>query len=256
MYKLDVNEMTKAALEALLREQLESDRQDEEALKALGQAEASKRDEAQKTLSRQLLVKTSTRNITEEHADDYKLQDDDGMQGDKPQDDDGIQDDEAQEDKLQEDEDAHYPMFQKDSDSDVHDNSGVVLSNPNPRSVVHRPATPPGFNSANRNASCELVDMVAAISPPVGGMPLMAKTAIVDKNNGGGKQSAISWEKGIVVARLNFAGKTFRVKQEGQETTCHAVLLVEHKPAVALNYLYDHHFGNALFVNGLTSLWL
>jgi hypothetical protein len=30
-------------------------------------------------------------------------------------------------------------------------------------------------------------------------MPLMAKTAIVDKNNGGGKQSAISWEKDIVV---------------------------------------------------------
>jgi hypothetical protein len=51
-------------------------------------------------------VKASTRNITEEHADNYKPQDDDGMQGDKPQDDDEIQDDEAQEDELQEDEDA------------------------------------------------------------------------------------------------------------------------------------------------------
>jgi hypothetical protein len=42
---------------------------------------------------------------------------------------------------------------------------------------------------------------VAAIiaGPPVGGMPLMAKIAIVDKNNGGGKQSVISWEKDIVV---------------------------------------------------------
>jgi hypothetical protein len=76
-------------------------------------------------------------------------------------------------------------------------------------------------------------------------MSLMAKTAIVDKNNGGGKQSAISWEKDIVVVRLNFAAKTFRVKQEGQETTCCAVLVVVHKPAVALKYLYDHHFGNA-----------
>jgi hypothetical protein len=85
--------MSTAALEALLWERLESDRQDEEALKALGQAEAAKRDEAQETLSRQLLVKTPTRNITEEHADDYKPQDDDGMQGDKLQDDDGIQDD-------------------------------------------------------------------------------------------------------------------------------------------------------------------
>jgi hypothetical protein len=170
-------------------------------LKALGQAEATKRDEAQKTLSRQLLVKTSTRNITEEHADDYELQDDDGMQGDKAQDDDGIQDDEAQEDELQEDAEARYPMFKKDSDSDVDDNSGVVLSNPNPRSVVRCPATPPGFNSANWNASRELVDTVAAIiaSPPVGGMPLMAKTAIVDKKNGGGKQSTISWEKDTVV---------------------------------------------------------
>jgi hypothetical protein len=179
-----------AALEALLREQLESDRQDEEALKALGQAEATKRDEAQKTLLRQLLVKTSTRNITEEHADDYK-----------PQDDDGIQDDEAQEDKLQEDEDGRYPMLQKENGSEVDDNSGVELSNPNPCSVVRCPATPPGFNSANWNASHELVDKVAAIiaGPPVGGMSLMAKTAIVDKNIGGGKQSAISWEKGIVV---------------------------------------------------------
>jgi hypothetical protein len=115
-----------AALEALLGERLESDRQDEEALKALGQAEAAKRDEAQKTLSRQLLVKTSTRNKTEEHADNYKPQDDDGMQGDEPQDDDGIQDDEAQKDKLQEDEDGRYPMFQKENDSDVDDNSGVV----------------------------------------------------------------------------------------------------------------------------------
>jgi hypothetical protein len=53
--------MSTAALEALLQEQLESDPQDEEALKALGQAEAAKRDEAQKTLSRQLLLKTSTR---------------------------------------------------------------------------------------------------------------------------------------------------------------------------------------------------
>jgi hypothetical protein len=46
-----------------------------------------------------------------------------------------------------------------------------------------------------------IVDTVAAIiaGPPVGGMPLMAKTAIVDKNNEGGKQSAISWEKDIVV---------------------------------------------------------
>jgi hypothetical protein len=44
---------------------------------------------------------------------------------------------------------------------------------------------------------------------------------------------------------LNFAAKTFRVKQEGQETTCRAVLLVEHKSAVALKHLYDHHFGNA-----------
>jgi hypothetical protein len=84
MYKLDVNKMSMAALEALLRERLESDRQDEEALKALGQAEAAKQDEAQKTLLRQLLVKASTRNITEDHADDYKLKDDDGMQGDKP----------------------------------------------------------------------------------------------------------------------------------------------------------------------------
>jgi hypothetical protein len=42
---------------------------------------------------------------------------------------------------------------------------------------------------------------------------------------------------------LNIAAKTFRVKQEEQETTCCAVLLVEHKPAVALKYL--HHFGNA-----------
>jgi hypothetical protein len=84
MYKVDVNKMSSAALEALLQEQLESDRQDEEALKALGQAEAAKRDEAQKTLWRQLLVKTFTRNIPEEHADNYKLQDDDGMQGDKP----------------------------------------------------------------------------------------------------------------------------------------------------------------------------
>jgi hypothetical protein len=83
--------MSTAALEALLREQLESDCQDEEALRALGQAEAAKRDEAQKTLSRQLLVKISTRNNTEEHADDYKPQDDDGIQGDEPQDDDGIQ---------------------------------------------------------------------------------------------------------------------------------------------------------------------
>jgi hypothetical protein len=74
----------------------------------------------------------------------------------------------------------------------------------------------------------------------------MAKTAIVDKKNGGGKQSAISWERDIVVVQLNFAAKTYRVKQEGQETTCRAVLLVEHKPAVALKYLYDHHFGNAL----------
>jgi hypothetical protein len=65
--------MSMAALEALLREHLESDRQDEEALKALGQAEAAERDEAQKTLLRQLLVKTSTRNITEEHADDYTV---------------------------------------------------------------------------------------------------------------------------------------------------------------------------------------
>jgi hypothetical protein len=105
--------MTTAALEALLRERLESDHKDEEALKALGQAEAAKRDEAQKTLSRQLLVKTSTRNITEEHAEDYKLQDDDGMQGDEPQDDDGIQDDEAQEDDLQEDADACYPISKR-----------------------------------------------------------------------------------------------------------------------------------------------
>jgi hypothetical protein len=45
---------------------------------------------------------------------------------------------------------------------------------------------------------------------------------------------------------LNFAAKNFLVKQERQETTCCAVLLVEHKPAVALKYLYDHHFGNAL----------
>jgi hypothetical protein len=127
-------------------------------------------------------------------------------------------------------------------------NSGVVLSNPNPRSVVRRPATPHGFNSANWNTSSELVDNIAAIiaGPPVGGMPLMAKSAIVDKNNGGGKQSAISWEKDVVVVRLNFAAKTFHVKQGGQETTCCAVLLVEHKPAVALKYLYDHHFGNAL----------
>jgi hypothetical protein len=43
---------------------------------------------------------------------------------------------------------------------------------------------------------------------------------------------------------LNFAAKTFCVKQEGQETTRCAVMLVEHKPAVALKYLYDHHFGN------------
>jgi hypothetical protein len=187
-------------------------------------------------------VKISTRNITEEHADDYKPQDDDGMQGDKPQDDDGIQ-----EVEMQEDEDGRYPMFQKENDSDVDDNSGVVLSNPNPRLVVRRPATPPGFNSANWNASNEFVDKVAAIiaGPPVGGMLLMAKTAIVDKNNGGGKQSAISWEKDIVVVQWNFAAKTFCVKQEGQETTCCAVLLVEHKPAVTLKYLYDHHFGNA-----------
>jgi hypothetical protein len=123
------------------------------------------------------------------------------MQGDKPQDDDGIQDDEAQEDELQEDEDARYSMFQKENDSDMDDNSGVVLSNPNPCSVVRCPATPPGFNSANWNASHESVDKVAAsiAGPPVGGMPLMAKTAIVDKNNGGGKQSVISWEKDIVV---------------------------------------------------------
>jgi hypothetical protein len=34
--------------------------------------------------------------------------------------------------------------------------------------------------------------------------------------------------------------------QEGRETTCHAVLLAERKPADALKYyLYDHHFGNA-----------
>jgi hypothetical protein len=39
------------------------------------------------------------------------------------------------------------------------------------------------------------------------------------------------------VVQLNFAAKTFGVKQEGQETTCCAVLLVEHKPAVALKYL-------------------
>jgi hypothetical protein len=157
------------------------------------------------------------------------------MQGDKLQDSDGIQDDE--EDELQEDEDGRYPMFQKENDSDVDDNSGVVLSNPNPCSVMRHPATPPGFNSADWNASHEFVEKVAAIiaGPPVGGMPLMAKTAIVDKNNGGGKQSAISSEKDIVVVWLNFAAKTFRVKQEGQETTCHAVLLVKHKPAVALN---------------------
>jgi hypothetical protein len=126
----------------------------------------------------------------------------------------GIQDDELPEDKLQEDEDGHYPMFQKGNDSDVDDNSGVVLSNRNPCSVVHHPATPPGFNSANWNASHELVDKVAAIiaGPPVDGMPMMTKTASVDKNNGGSKQSAISWEKDIVVVQLNFATKTFCVK--------------------------------------------
>jgi hypothetical protein len=80
------------------------------------------------------------------------------MQGDKPQDDDGIQDDEAQEDELQEDEDGHYPMYRKENDSDVDDNNGVVLSNPNPRSVVRCPATPPAFNSADWNASHESVD--------------------------------------------------------------------------------------------------
>jgi hypothetical protein len=92
-------------------------------------------------------------------------------------------------------------MFQNENDSDVDDNSGVVLSHPNPCSVVHCPATCPGFNSANWNASHVLVDKCAAIiaSPPDGGRPLMAKTAIVDKNNGGGKKSAISWEKDIVV---------------------------------------------------------
>jgi hypothetical protein len=65
-----------------------SARQDKEAFKALGQAEAAKWDEAQKTLSRQLLVKTSTRNNIEEHADNYEPQDDDGMQGEELQDDD------------------------------------------------------------------------------------------------------------------------------------------------------------------------
>jgi hypothetical protein len=58
---------------------------------------------------------------------------------------------------------------------------------------------------------------------------------------------------------LNFAAKTFRVKQEGQETTCCAVLLVEHKPAVALKYLYDHHFGNALvceWINKSSGEWI
>jgi hypothetical protein len=205
--------MSTAALEALLWERLESDRQDEETLKALGQAEAAKQDETQKTLSRQLLVKISTRNIAEEHADDYDLQNDDGMQGDEPEDDDGIQDDEAQEVEMQEDEDGRYPMFQKENDSDVDDNSGVVLSNPNPPcSLVRRPAAPPGFNSANWNASHELVDKVAAIiaGPPVGGMPLMAKTTIVDKNNRGGKQSAISWEKDTIVA---CSMRTSRVKR-------------------------------------------
>jgi hypothetical protein len=44
---------------------------------------------------------------------------------------------------------------------------------------------------------------------------------------------------------LNFAAKTFHVKQEGQETTCRAVFLADHKPAVALKYFYDHHFWNA-----------
>jgi hypothetical protein len=69
----------------------------------------------------------------------------------------------GQEDKLQEDEDGHYPMFQKENDSDLDDNSGAVLSNPNPRSVVCRPATHPGFNSADWNASHELVNKAAAI---------------------------------------------------------------------------------------------
>jgi hypothetical protein len=61
--------------------------------------------------------------------------------------------------------------FKKRKKSDVDDNSGVVLSNPNPCSVVRCPATPPGFNSADLNASRKLVDKVAAIivSPLVGG---------------------------------------------------------------------------------------
>jgi hypothetical protein len=63
-------------------------------LKALGQAEAAKRDEGQKILLSQLLLKTSNKSNTEEYADNYK-----------PHNDDGLQDDEPQEDELQEDED-------------------------------------------------------------------------------------------------------------------------------------------------------
>jgi hypothetical protein len=56
---------------------------------------------------------------------------------------------------------------------------------------------------------------------------------------------------------LNFAPKTFRVKQEGQDTTCCAVLLVEHKNLrLPLSICMTIILGMRLFVNGLTSLWL
>jgi hypothetical protein len=96
---------------------------------------------------------------------------------------------------------VRYPLFQNENDSDVDDNSGVVLSHPNPCSVVRRPATIPGLHSANWEAShalCAKCDAIIA-GHPDGGMPLMAKTATVDKSNGGGKLSVTSWEKDIVV---------------------------------------------------------
>jgi hypothetical protein len=42
----------------------------------------------------------------------------------------------------------------------------------------------------------------------------------------------------VVIVQLNFGSETFRIKQDGKETTCRTTTLIEHCPSETMRYLY------------------
>jgi hypothetical protein len=257
-----------------LAEQKASEQKLEDELRALGQAEASRRDTEQKKLANDLIVKTSKNSKANE--DEEEREDGERDKGEEPQEDYPMgQNDDDSDDAL--DRNVPGPTTTTTTEGSLGSLGFLVPQTPPPGPDTRPPClpTPPGHVCASW---AELNDKVEAIlyrdgkswycwfvtvghtshtvsfsiavvnasvtlplAVPGGGGP---GGPSVDryKGDGGDKQPAISWDKPISVVRLNFVAKTFCILQDGSQMTCHATLLVERKPNDALRFLFDNHF--------------